>query len=149
MTKDTDTVETDEATVETDEATVETDEAAVDPTVDNRSDGAIVAARSADVDETETDEHVKIFVLPPGPNPTKGEGHDHEPNYAAVRQYMISQGLRPTGDVYHVSTKSCGPGGLSWALTYAVPAVPAERFDFTEVRVIQDATEGKASKPTE
>lgn len=105
---------------------------------DKASDAELVAQRSADISETEADEHVKVFVLPPGPKPTEANGFDHGANMAATRQYMMSQGLRPTGDVRHVSTKPYGPGGKSWALTYAVPAVPAERFDFAEVHVITE-----------
>lgn len=105
---------------------------------DKLTDGEIVAARSADTDEISTDEHVKVFVLPPGDKPTEANGFSHEANYAAVRQYAMSQGLRPTGDVRHVSTKPYGPGKLSWAITYAVTAVPAERFDFAEVHVITE-----------
>lgn len=100
--------------------------------IDAKSDAELVAERSADTDELATDEHVKVFVLPPGPKPTEANGYAHEANMAATRQYMISQGLRPTGDVRHVSTKAFGPGGKSWAITYAVPAVPAERFDFQQ-----------------
>lgn len=105
---------------------------------DAASDAELVAQRTADTDEEAIDEHVKVFVLPPGPKPTEANGFSHEANFAATRQYAISQGLRPTGDVRHVSTKPFGPGGKSWALTYAVPAVPAERFDFREVHVVTD-----------
>lgn len=95
------------------------------------TDDEIVAARSADTDELSTDEHVKIFVLEPGPEPTEANGFDHGPNKAAVVQYMIVQGLRPTGKVRHVSTQKIGPASMpSWAVKYAVLAVPAERYDF-------------------
>lgn len=122
-----------------------TDEVEVEATeiekLDARSDEAIVASRSADIDteEAKDGEHVKIFVLPPGPKPTEANGFNHEANFAAVRQYMLSQGLRPTGDVRHVSTKPhLGNEARGWALKYAVPAVPAERFDFAEVHVITE-----------
>lgn len=110
---------------------------------DKPTDAELVAQRSADVAEDSSDEHVKVFVLPPGPKPTKANGFSHEANFAATRQYAISQGLRPTGDVRHVSTKPFGPGGKSWALTYAVPAVPAERFDFETVRVLTEHETGE------
>jgi hypothetical protein len=126
---------------------------------DSPSDGTLVEQRTADTHETKAArgvddaEHVKVFVIPPGNKPASD--YDHEPNIAATRQYMISQGLRPTGDVRFVGSEPFGPGGKSWALTYAVTAVPAERFDFeTEVHVIQDETpdekadEGEAA-PTE
>lgn len=110
-------------------------------TADALSDGDIVEQRTADTDETKAarkvadDEHVKVFVVPPGNKP--GGDYDHEPNIAATRQYMMSQGLRPTSAVRFVGAEPFGPGGKSWALTYAVSAVPAERFDFAEVHVIQ------------
>ena len=107
------------------------------------ADAELVAQRSADVAEDSSDEHVKVFVLPPGPKPTEANGFSHEANFAATRQYAISQGLRPTGDVRHVSTEPFGPGGKSWALTYAVPAVPAERFDFETVRVLTEHETGE------
>lgn len=87
--------------------------------------GQIVARKSADVHTESSNEHVKVFVLPPGPKPTPDNGYSHEANKAATLQYMISQGLRPAGDVRHVSTKQ-HDNGVSWVLTYAVPAIPAE-----------------------
>lgn len=87
--------------------------------------GQIVARKSADVHKSSSNEHVKEFVLPPGPKPTPANGYSHEANMAATVQYMISQGMRPAGDVRHVSTKQ-HPNGVSWVLTYAVPAIPAE-----------------------
>ena len=85
----------------------------------------IVARKSADVHKASSNEHVKVFVLPPGPKPTPANGYSHEANMAATLQYMISQGMRPAGDVRHVSTKQ-HENGISWVLTYAVPAIPAE-----------------------
>jgi hypothetical protein len=99
---------------------------------DEKSDEQIVAERSADIDATTANEHRKVFVLPPGPKPTEANGFDHRANYAATRQYAVQNGLRPTGDVRLVSVKPFGPGGVSWALTYAVPAVPAESLGFDD-----------------
>lgn len=87
------------------------------------TDGEVVALKSADVHAESSERHVKVFVLPPGPKPTPQNGYDHEANKAAVIQYMISQGLRPTGDVRHVSTKQ-HDNGVSWVLTYDVAAIP-------------------------
>ncbi len=114
---------------------------------DAKSDGQLVAERSADVSAEESDEHVKVFVIEPGPKPTEANGYEHGANMAAVRSYMISQGLRPTGDVHLVSIKPHELGGVrdkkyGWDVTYAVPAVPAERFDFTEVHVVTDNETG-------
>lgn len=91
------------------------------------SDAEIIARRSADVHKSAATEHVKIFTLPPGPKPTEANGYDHEANKAATRQYAISQGMRPTGDVRLVSTKQ-HPNGVSWNLTYSVPVAVAEKI---------------------
>ena len=106
-----------------------------DPTLDEvtgkpLSDNAIIARRSADI-HTKTaknGEHVKVFVLPPGPKPTEKNGYDHAANEAATRQYAISQGMRPVGDVRLVSIEQ-HENGVSWNLTYAVPVAVDERLD--------------------
>lgn len=85
--------------------------------------GEVIARKSADVHKKSSNEHRKEFVLPPGPKPTPENGYSHEANKAATIQYMLNQGMRPTGEVRHVSTKQ-HPNGISWVLTYAVPAVP-------------------------
>ena len=97
----------------------ETDE----PTPRAQTPGEVVAAKSADVHKKSSNEHVKVFVLPPGPKPTEANGYSHEANKATTIQYMLSQGMRPTGDVRLVSIKQHA-NGVSWELTYAVPAVP-------------------------
>lgn len=79
-----------------------------------------VAERSADVTTPTADEHVKVFVVGPG---YYGAGFDHEPNKRAVRQYAISAGLRPTGDVRFVSATT-HEDKVSKRLKYAVPVVP-------------------------
>lgn len=104
------------------------------------SDGELVALKSADVTKASSDEHVKVFVvLSPGTKPTEGNGYSHEANKAATRQYMISQGLRPTADVKLSSIKEHRTGkGDVWDVTYSVPAVPAERYTGEPVKVIED-----------
>jgi len=117
---------------------------------DELSNGAIVAQKSADVTKAESDRHVKVFVvLSPGAKPTEDNGYAHEANKAAVRQYMISQGLRPTGDVKLDSIKEHPTGkGDVWDVTYSVPAVPAERYEGDPVRVIEgDDNVAHATKP--
>lgn len=111
---------------------------------DSLSDGDIVDQRTADTHATKKaekvrdDEHVKVFVIPGSETKPTATNYDHEPNIDATRQYMMSQGLRPTSPVRFVGAEAFGPGGKSWALTYAVSALPAERFDFNaEVHVIQ------------
>lgn len=90
--------------------------------------GQVVALKSADVHKASSNEHVKVFVLPPGPKPIEKNGYSHEANKAATIQYMINQGMRPTGDVRLVSVKQHA-NGVSWELTYAVPAIPTADVD--------------------
>lgn len=112
-----------------------------------------VAARSVDMEEPST-EHRKVFVLGPDPsspdsNPyTESRDYSHEPNKAAVRQYMIDQGLWPTEPVRFVSGKR-HDDGISWVLTYAVEAIPAHEAPGTSPNpeVIGDDTDnGGAEK---
>jgi hypothetical protein len=90
-----------------------------------------VADRSADVEVDESTEHVKEFVLGPG-NYSEANGYNHDANKSATRQYMISAGLRPVGDVKHVSTKTHADG-KSKVLKYSVTAVPAHLATDPEV----------------
>lgn len=119
---------------------------------EERSADEIVALKSADVEKTSSAEHVKVFVvLSPGAKPSEANGYAHEANKAATRQYMISQGLRPTGDVRLVSIKEHRNGkGDVWDVTYAVPAVPAEDYTGEPVRVIEGGDDvAHATKPVE
>ena len=114
-------------------------------------DDVEVAARSADMDEPSMT-HERIFVLGPNPyspnkNPyTEAGGFDHEPNKAAVRQHAIGSGLWPTGDVAFKSAKKHADG-VSWALTYSVPVVPAADAEGSppEVVAADGSTEGAAN----
>lgn len=131
-------------------------EKATDPTIDEvtgepLSDAEIIARRSADIhtEEAKGDEHVKVFVLPPGVKPTEANGYDHDANKAATRQYAISQGMRPIGDVRLVSIKQHA-NGISWVLTYAVPVAVAERSGPEIVLQGEDAgvnTDGNGHTP--
>lgn len=85
--------------------------------------GEVIAAKSADVHKKSSNRHVKVFVLPPGPEPTEANGYSHEANKAATIQYMLSQGMRPNGKVKLDSIKQ-HDNGISWVLTYSVAAVP-------------------------
>jgi hypothetical protein len=114
--------------------------------------GEIVARKSADVDKASSDEHVKVFVVfSPGTKPSEQNGYSHEANKAATRSYMISQGLRPTGDVRLVSIKEHATGkGDVWDVTYAVGAVPAEDYEGEPVKVIEgDDNVAHAIKPVD
>lgn len=97
-----------------------------------------VAARSADVEAVDTEVHRKEFVQGPG-DYSKGSGFSHEANIAGVRQYLINSGLRPVGDVKHVSTRT-HEDGISKVLAYEVEAVPAhlaESYEVAHAEVIQ------------
>lgn len=116
---------------------------AIDPTstqahVADASAATEVAARSADVDEVKTETHRKEFVHGPGTY-TEAGGFSHEANIAATRQYLINAGLRPVGDVKHVSTKT-HEDGVSKVLAYegeVVPAHLAEAYEVAHAEVIQ------------
>lgn len=110
--------------------TDETKASNAEPEEATLSDAEIIARRSADIDAAKATkgEHIKVFVLPPGPKPTNANGYDHAANEAATRQYAISQGMRPTGDVRLVSIKQ-HRNGVSWVLTYAVPVAVAEKIE--------------------
>lgn len=122
----------------------ETDPQAIE--TNGLSDAEIIARRSADIHSSaaKNDEHVKVFVLPPGPKPTEANGYDHAANKAATRQYAISQGMRPTGDVRLVSIKK-HDNGISWVLTYAVPVAVADAIEEpSEGQIVLD---GKSEAP--
>lgn len=107
-----------------------------------------VDARSADQDHPTTT-HRKEFVHGPGVY-TKASGFSHEANIAATRQYLINSGLRPVGDVEHVSTKT-HEDGVSKVLAYEVEAIPAdeaEAYAVAHAEVIQ-ADDGQAPATTE
>jgi len=108
----------------------ETTEEKVEPENVGLSDAEIIARRSADIHKAEAkgNEHVKVFVLPPGPKPTEANGYDHEANKAATKQYAISQGMRPVGDVRLVSIAQ-HRNKVSWVLTYAVEVAVAEKIE--------------------
>lgn len=107
-----------------------TTEEKVEPENVGLSDAEIIARRSADIHKAEAkgNEHVKVFVLPPGPKPTEANGYDHEANKAATKQYAISQGMRPVGDVRLVSIAQ-HRNKVSWVLTYAVEVAVAEKIE--------------------
>lgn len=128
------------------------DDAAKAPVTAHVSDAEAdteVAARSADVDEVKTEVHRKEFVHGPGKY-TVASGFSHEANIAAVRQYLINSGLRPVGEVEHVSTKT-HEDGISKVLAYEVEAVPAhlaEAYEVAHAKVIQsDDGEAPATNP--
>lgn len=115
--------------------------AAVTPPNGHVGDGtpaAEVADRSADVEADESVVHEKEFVLGPG-DYSKANGYNHDANKSATRQYMIAAGLRPVGDVEHVSTCT-HLDGKSKVLKYRVTAVPAHLAtdpDVAHAKVIQ------------
>lgn len=93
-----------------------------------------------------TGTHRKTFVTLKRDYESEGESAVHARNVNAVRQYMISQGLRPDSDVSFVGSEDLPgppgrPGRDSVALHYevsAVPAVVASDFDVRHAVVVQD-----------
>lgn len=128
-----------------------TDEKTTTDGTEATSEAEVIAQRSPDIEAEAANEHVKVFVIEPGPKPTEENGYSHEANIAAARQYMISQGLRPDGEARVVSVEPYGPGDLSWAITYAIPAVPTENADpNAEVHIVEPPkTTAAATKAAE
>lgn len=108
-------------------ADIAEDEGLVDEQGNPLSHDEIVARRTIDTDEPAIGEHVKVFVLG-GPKPTEAGGYDHGPNKAATRQYAISQGMRPTGDVKVKSIKR-NRDGVAWDVTYTVPVAVDDEIE--------------------
>jgi hypothetical protein len=99
-------------------------------------EGVEVAERSADETADEATKFRKDFVLIKADYDGGDKKSIHAANKDAVRQFLINQGLRPTGDV-SVSTKA-HPDGVSIILTYKVAATPAiivENPDVAHARV--------------
>lgn len=86
--------------------------------------GVEVSERSADQTDPDTMTHRKEFVLLAADYDNGDKAEIHRANVGATRQYLISQGMRPTGDGKFVSSKK-HPDGLSVSLFYDVPVVPA------------------------
>lgn len=137
-------------TATADEPTTEEEAPSVEPSIAKRADdpqiaetagltdNQVIARRSADIHtkSAKNGEHVKVFVLPPGPKPTEENGYSHEANKAATRQYAISQGMRPVGEVRLVSIAQ-HENGISWNLTYAVKvAVEGEITEASEAEIV-------------
>lgn len=93
-----------------------------------RSDGEVIALRSQDVHTDSASEHIKVVTVGPCDKPTE-KTYDHEPDKAAVRQYAISQGMRPIGDVRVKSTKVREGTKNVWDITYSLPVAVDERLE--------------------
>jgi len=70
-----------------------------------------------------TSQHVKDFVTPRRDYENERDAI-HVRNINAVRQSMISQGIRPIGDVVFLGETDL-PDGISVALRYGVESIPA------------------------
>lgn len=82
-----------------------------------------VAKRNADDDKG--DVYTKKFVVLVGEGVNLSE-YDHSSNIRQTGEFMLHAGLRPSGDVKHVSTKE-HPDGVSTVFTYEGPVVPAAK----------------------
>lgn len=79
-----------------------------------------VAGRSQDVHEESTTTHRKVFVVPTAQKALV----NHEANEVALRNALIQQGLRATGDISH-TLKDNSPSEGSTAVIYTVEATVA------------------------
>lgn len=111
-----------------------------------------IAKRSNDAEnDDERDTFRKVFVLLKADYEGGDKSGIHEANEAAVRQFLINQGLRPLGPITHRAEKH--PDGHSINLVYLAKAVPAAtttdfevahaRVDGTEVQANDVATEAQ------
>ena len=95
--------------------------------------GVEVAERSADVDKASSPAHEKVFVVLKREWAKADQDAIHEANIAAVRQYMVDNGLRTDQDVTFVGEEEVAhegplptnPYDESVGLRYRVTAVPA------------------------
>lgn len=110
-----------------------------------------VAARSQDLAKTSSTTHEKVFVLLRRDWDEADQDKVHEDNTIGVRQYMVNNGLRPTGDVEFVGTEDV-PGESpdlpdrkrSIGLRYRVKAIPAGSPDAPQVHIHpEDGPEGE------
>lgn len=92
------------------------------------SDAEIIALRTTDTDKTASSRYVKTFVHGPGPKPIPANGVDYAASEAAVREYAIQNGLRPTGAV-RLDGIEQNRDGVAWDLTFSVAVIPTERAE--------------------
>jgi hypothetical protein len=101
------------------------------PSVSDGDSGVEIAERSQDVVSPTATEHVKVYVVQRDPAKAGNVEDDedmHARNIDAMRQALINQGMRPTGDGRFVSAED-GTDAGSVRLTYAIPVVPAAVAD--------------------
>jgi hypothetical protein len=93
------------------------------PALDGKP-GVEVSERSTDQPKPDTLTHRKDFVLLKREYESNDHAELHRANVEATRQYLISQGMRPTADGKFTSAED-HPDGVSVILHYDVPVVPA------------------------
>lgn len=101
------------------------DEGVNDP---ERSDAEVIALRSQDVHDKASEDHVKVVTVGPCDKPSD-KTYDFEPDKAAVRQYAISQGMRPVGDVTVALIEKRKGTENVWDITYTLPVAVDERLE--------------------
>ena len=104
-------------------------------------DALEVARRSADVHEERSDVHVKVFVVNANEEQTE---EFHKRNVWAMRQYLISQGMRPTEDGHFVGAED-HEDGVSVRLTYECSVEPAHVATDYDVAHAEVSTAGDTS----
>lgn len=115
---------------------------------EGQTDEQIIALRTTDTTAESTDVYTKVFVVN-GVKPTEANGIDHAANKAAVREFAIQNGLRPTGEVELKSIKH-NIDGVSWDITFTVPVSLTETVDGpSEADIVTQGEDAPANKSTE
>lgn len=93
-------------------------------------DAEVIARRSADIDtkKAKNSEHVKVITVGPMDKPTE-KTYNFDSDKAAVRQYAISGGMRPVGDVKVSSIEKREGTTNVWDITYTLPVAVDERLE--------------------
>lgn len=111
-------------------------------------DAEVIARRSADIEtkKAKGNEHVKVITVGPMDKPTE-KTYDFESDKAAVRQYAISGGMRPVGDVTVSSIEKREGTTNVWDITYTLPVAVDERLEqASEPDIVSD---GPGKKTTD
>lgn len=96
-----------------------------------------VAERTADTSDDSTGEHTKDFVTTRVQWASADHDESHRANIAAVRQYMVANGLRPDADVTFDGEHDHPWDEKSLVLRYKVSAIPAAvAFSFDQRHVV-------------
>ncbi len=111
------------------------------PSVSDDASGVEIAERSQDVVAASSQEHIKVYVVQRDQAATGAVEDDedmHRRNIDAMRQALINQGLRPTGDGRFVGAED-GTDAESVRVTYAIDVIPAAVADPADTFYVVEA----------